>query len=215
MTKRPHTYSSSWLGSCPDHSLVPQELQPCCTESKDMPFWLRSVTFASRTKLPRDILLTMSLDRRWEKWGYKYCWALNSKESSVGVWKKSELCYVSVQFSCSAMSSSLWPHGLQHARHPCPSPIPRACSNSCQLSRWCHPIISTSVIPFSCLQSFPASGSFPMSQFFPSGGQSIGASASVLPMNIQDWFPLGLTDCISLQFKGLSRVFSNIIVQNY
>ena len=98
----------------------------------------------------------------------------------------------------------LWPHRLQHTRLPCPSPSPRACSNSCPLSRWCHPIISSSVVPFSsCLQSFPASGSFPISQFFESGGQSTRASASaaVLPMNIQDWFPLELTGFISLQSK--------------
>ena len=88
------------------------------------------------------------------------------------------------------MSDSLQPHGLQHARLSCPSPSPRDCSKSCPLSQWCHPTISSSVVPFSCLQSFPASGSFPMSQFFTSGGQSIGASASVLPMNIQDWIPL-------------------------
>ena len=122
----------------------------------------------------------------------------------------------SVQFSCSVVSDSLWPHGLQHARLPCPSPTPGACSNSCLLSRWCHPTISSSVIPVSsCLQSFAASGSSPMSQFFVSAGQSIrvSASVSVLPMNIQNWFPLGLTDLISLQSKGLSRVFSNITVQ--
>ena len=115
-------------------------------------------------------------------------------------------------FSCSVVSNSLWSHGLQHARPPCPSPTPRVYSNSCPLSQWCHPTISYSVIPFSsCLQSFPASRSFQMSQFFPSGGQSIGvsASASVLPMNIQDWFHLGWTGCISLQSKELSRVFSN------
>ena len=97
----------------------------------------------------------------------------------------------SVQFSCSVMSDSLRPHGLQHARPPCPSPAPRACSNSCPLSRWCHPTTSSSVVPFSsCLQCFPVSGSFPLSQVFASGGQSTGASASasVLPMNIQDWF---------------------------
>ena len=111
------------------------------------------------------------------------------------------------------MSDSLWPHGLQHARLPCPSPSPRVCSNLCPLSCWCHPTISSSVIPFSShLQSFPASGSFPMSWFFASGGQRIGvsSSASVLPMNIQDWFPLGLIGLISLQSKGLSRVFSRI-----
>jgi len=115
------------------------------------------------------------------------------------------------QFSCSVVSDSLWPHGLQHARPPCPSPTPAVYSNSCPLSRWCHPTISSSVVSFSRLQSFPASGSFQMSQLFASGGQSIGVSAStpVLPMNIQDWFPLGWTGWISLQSKGLSRVFSN------
>ena len=118
----------------------------------------------------------------------------------------------SVQFSRSVTSGSLRPHGLQHARLPCPSPSPRACSNSCPSSRWCHPAISSSVVPFSsCLQSFPASGSFPVSQFFASRGQSIGvsASASVLPKNIQDLFPLGWTGWLSLQSKGCSRVFSN------
>ena len=115
------------------------------------------------------------------------------------------------------MSNSLWPHGLQHTRPPCPSPTPRAYSNSCPWSRWCHPVISSSVIPFSCLQSFPASGSFPMSQLFTSGGQSIGvsASASVLPVNIQGWSPSRWTGWISLQSKGLSRVFSNTIVQKH
>ena len=123
-----------------------------------------------------------------------------------------------VQFSHSVTSNSLQPHGPQHARPPCPSPTPGVYSNSCPLSQWCHPIISSSVVPFSsCLQSFPESGSFQMSQFFPSGGQSIGvsASASVLPMNIQNWFPLGLTGLISSQFKGLSRVFSNTTVQKH
>ena len=97
------------------------------------------------------------------------------------------------QFSCSVVSYSLWPHGLQHTRPPCPSPTLGACSNSCPLSRWCHPTISSSVVPLSRLQSFPASGSFQMSQFFASSGQSIGVSSStsVIPMNIQDWFPLG------------------------
>ena len=122
------------------------------------------------------------------------------------------------QFSRTLVSDSLQPHGLQHARLPCPSPTPRACSNSCPSSWWYHPTISSSVLPFSsCLQSFPASGSFPMSQFFASGGQSIEASASVsvLPMNIQDWCPLGLTSLSSLQSKGLSRVFSNPTVQKH
>ena len=123
----------------------------------------------------------------------------------------------SVQFSCSVVSDSLWTHGLQHARPPCPSPTPRVYSNSCPLSQWCHTTISSSVIPFSSsLQSFPASGSF-QSQFFTSGGQSIGVSTStsVLSMNIQDWFPLGWTGWISLQSKGLSRVFSNTTVQKH
>ena len=108
-------------------------------------------------------------------------------------------------------------HELQHARLPCPSPTPRAYSNSCPLSPWCHTAISSSVVPFSsCLQSFPASGSFPKSRLFASSGQSIGvsASASVLPMNIQDWFPLGLSGLISLRSMGFSRVFSNTAVQN-
>ena len=124
------------------------------------------------------------------------------------------LRFSSVQFSHSVVSNSLWLHGLQRARLPCPPPTPRACSNSCPLSQWCHPTVSSSVGPFSsCLQSFPVSGSFPMSQFFASNGQSVGvsASASVLPMNIQGWFPLGLTGLISLQSKGLSRVFSTFL----
>ena len=123
----------------------------------------------------------------------------------------------SVQFSCSVMSNSLWPHTLQHARLPCPPPTPRTYSNSCPSSQWCHPAISSSVVPFSCLQSFPASGSFQMSQFFTSGDQSIGVSAStsVLPMNIQDCSPLGWTGWISFQPKGLSRVFSNTTVQKH
>ena len=110
------------------------------------------------------------------------------------------------------MSESLWPHGLQHTRLPCPSLSPQICSNSCPLNWWCHPTISSSVIPFSSyLQSFPASASFQMSQFFPSGGQSIGVSASalVLPMNILDWFPLRLTGFISLQSKGLSSLLQH------
>ena len=121
----------------------------------------------------------------------------------------------SVQFSCSAVSNSLRPHESQHTRPPCPSPTPGVYPNSCPLCQWCHPTNSSSVIPFSsCPQSFPASGSFQMSQLFTSGGQSTGVSAStsVLPMNIQEWFPLGWTGWISLQSKGLSRVFSNTTV---
>ena len=114
----------------------------------------------------------------------------------------------------SVMSISLWPHGLEHARPPCPSPTPRIYSNSC---RWCHPTISSSVDPLSCLQSLPKSGSFPMRQFFTLDSQSIGVSALayVLPTNIQDWFPLGWTNWVSLQSKGLSRVFSNTTVQKH
>ena len=125
---------------------------------------------------------------------------------------------VSVQFSRSVMSNSLRPHEHEHARPPCPSPTPGVHPNPCPLSRWWHPAISSSVVPFSsCPQSLPASGSFPMSQLFALGGQCIGvsASASVLPMNTQDWSPLGWTDWISLQFKGLSRVFSNTTVQKH
>ena len=123
-----------------------------------------------------------------------------------------------VQFSCTVVSDSLQPHGTQHTRPPCPSPTPRIYPNSCPLSRWHHPTILSSDIPFSsCPQSFPASGSFQMSQLFISGGQSIGvsASASVLPMNTQDWSPLWQTSWISLRSKGLSRVFSNTTAQTH
>ena len=121
-------------------------------------------------------------------------------------------------FTVTQSCPTLWPHRLQLARPPCPSPTPRVYSNSCPLSQWCRPTISSSVIPFSShLQSFPATGSFQLSQFFTVGGQSIrvSATASVLPMNIQDWFPLGWTGWISLQSKGLSRVFSNITLQKH
>ena len=124
----------------------------------------------------------------------------------------------SVQFNCSVMSNSLWPHELQHARPPCPSATPGVHPNPCPSSRWCHPTISSSVIPFSsCPQSFSASGSFPMSQLFASGGQNIGVSAAtlVLPMNTQGWSPLKWTGWISLQSKGLSRVFSSTTVQKH
>ena len=143
------------------------------------------------------------------QFGHKPTFAINQLQSG---W------HASVQFSRSVMSDFLWPHGLQHVRLPYPSPTHEACSNSCPTSHWCHPTISSSVIPFSSyLQSCLASGSFSRSQFFASGGQSIGvsASASVLPMNIQNWFPLGWTDWISLQSKRLSRVFSNTTVQKH
>ena len=120
------------------------------------------------------------------------------------------------QFSRSVMSDCLWPHGLQHTRLPCPSLTARAYSYSCPSCQWCHPTTSSSVVPFSsCLQSFPASVSFPLSQFFAFGGQSNGASASVLPMNTQDWPALEWTGWISLQSKGLSRIFSNITGQKH
>ena len=130
--------------------------------------------------------------------------------------REREIC--EVQFSHSVVSDSLRPHEPQHARPPCPAPTPRVYPNPCPLSRWCYPTISSSAVPFSsCPQSFSASGSFPMSQLFASGGQSIGVSAStsVLPMNTKDWSPLGWTGWISLQSKGLSRVFSNTTVQKH
>ena len=127
--------------------------------------------------------------------------------------------YSSLQTFCSVSKwcRTLQPQGLQHTRLPCPSLSPGVCSNSCPLSQWCRPTNSSSAAPFFCLPSFPASGSFPLNQLFTSGGRNIGASASVsvLPMNIQDWFPLGWTGWISLQSKGLSRIFSNTTVQKH
>ena len=137
------------------------------------------------------------------------------RHHSINYWKQ---VAPSVQFSHSVVSDSLQRHEPQHTRPPCPSPTPGVHPNPCPLSRWCHPANSSSVVPFSsCPQSFPASGSFPMSQLFTSGSQSTGvsASASVLPMNIQGWFPLGWTSLISLLSKRLSRVFSNTTVQKH
>ena len=146
-----------------------------------------------------------------DEWDCKtYLWSKIKAKGMVS--RRILLTSSSVQFSHSVVCDSLWPHGLQHAGLSCPSPTPGACSNSCPWSQWCHSTISSSVVPFSaCLQSFPASGSFQMSQFFASGGQSnrIKVTASALPVNIQDWFPLGWTGWISLQSKGLSRAFSN------
>ena len=143
------------------------------------------------------------LSRSSMKWKY-WCVSLHTYEYK---WRWGEgILWPLLLLSHSVMSNSLWPHGLQHTRLPCSFPSPGACSNSCTLNRWDHPTHSSSVVPFSsCLQSFPASGSFPMSQLFTSCGQSIGvwASASVLPMNNQDWFPLQLTGLISLQSKEL------------
>ena len=143
--------------------------------------------------------------------------------TDLGALKIFSECFLSVkkliiQFSCSVVSDSLRPHEPQHARPPCPSPTTAVYPNSCPLSWWCHATISSSVVPFSsCPQSFPASGSFQMSQLFASGGQSIGVSGStsVLPVNTQDWCPLGWTAWISLKSKGLSRVFSNTTVQKH
>ena len=151
---------------------------------------------------------------------YFHCIEIEKRkpEFAQGDRRKELINISSVQFSRSVMSNSLQPHGLQHARLSCPLPTPGAYSNSCLLPWWCHPTILSSVIPFSsCPQSFPASGSFPVSQFFTSGSRSFGVSASalVLPMNIQDWFPLGWTGLISLQSKGPSRVFSNTTVQKH
>ena len=147
--------------------------------------------------------------------GLTQLYRLHSKIINYGFWNQLEFPFIYILFNQSVVSNSLWPHGLQHARLPYPSLFPGDCLNSCSLSWWCHPTISSSVIRFSCPQSFPASGSFLMSWLFTSGGQSIGVSASTsaLPMNTQDWSPLGWTGWISLQSKGLSRVFSNTIDQ--
>ena len=145
-------------------------------------------------------------------------WTILQKKWGWKVYKFLRFLFSSVQFSRSVMLDSLQSHGLQHSRLPCLSPTPGAYSNSWPLSWWCHPTISSSAIPFSShLQSFPATGSLPMSQFFASGGQITGVSAlaSVPPINIQDWFPLGWTGWISLQPKGLPRVFSNTTVQKH
>ena len=144
-------------------------------------------------------------------------WSLLKADFNL-VGKREFMLPLLVQFSCSVLSDFLRPHEPQHTRLLCPSPTPRVHPNPCPLSRWCHPTISSSVVPFPfCLQSFPASGSFQMSQLFASVGQSIrvSASTSVLPMNIQGWFPSGWTGWISLQSKGLSRVFSNTTVQKH
>ena len=143
----------------------------------------------------------------------------NSLLDSLGEGKGGMISENSIEtciFSSVAQSCpTLWPHEPQYTSHPCSSPTPGVYPNSCPLSQWCHPTISSSIVPFSWLQTFSASGSFQISQFFTSGGQNIGVSASVLPMNTQDWFPLGWTDWISLQSKGLSRVFSNITVPKH
>ena len=172
--------------------------------------WLHTQTYGDIwIPIPKWIKVRINLD------AYIYqVWLINSSGFQLF---SSFLCR-SVQFSHSVMSDSLWTHELQHARPPCPSPTPKVYSNSCPSSRWCHPAISSSVVPFSsCPQSLSASGSFQMSQLFTWGGQIIGVStlASVLPMNTQDWSPLGWTGWISLQSKGLTGVFPNITVQKH
>jgi len=164
-----------------------------------------------RLSLVLMFIISVQIEARVTFPGYYFSCVINEP------WFLLSMLLLQSQFSCSVVSDCLRPHELQHTRPPCPSPTPGVHSNSCPLNRWCHPTILSSVVPFSCLQSFPASGSFQMSQFFTSSGQSIGvsASASVLPMNIQDWFPLGQTSWISLQSKGLSRVFSNTTVQKH
>ena len=157
------------------------------------------------------------------KWGislrnHQIMWISKATEKLIPLLNRVQYIYIYTEFSRSVVSDSLWPHGLQYTRPPCPSPTPGLHPNPCPLSQWCHPTILSSVIPFfSCPQSFPESASFQMSQLFTSGDQSIGVSAlaSVLSMNIQDWFPLGWTSWISLQPKGLSRVFSNTTVQKH
>ena len=178
--------------------------------------WIRRINIVKMSILPKvtyrfnaiPIKILMLFFTETEKTILKFIWTHNpeqSKQSWERRWGDSiipDFKLLSVQFSHSVVSDSLWSHGLQHTRLPCPSPTPRAYSNSCPSSSWCYPALSSSVVPFSSrLQSFLASGSFPMSQFFASGSQSIGvlASASVLPMNIQDWFPLGWTGWLSLQ----------------
>ena len=157
--------------------------------------------------------LNIFLVKRFASWQVELCFVwLDVFHNTQHIHLLGIICCCSVTQLCPTLCD------LQHTKLLCPWPSPRACSNSCPLNWWCYPTISFSVIPFSsCPQSFPASESFPMSQFFVSGGQSIGASASasVLPMNIQDWFPLGLTGLTSLKSKGLSRVFSNTTVQKH
>ena len=168
------------------------------------------------------MLQSMGWQRVGLDWATELNWITNWTDDNMKIFNINPIIILKrmsvSQFSHSFMSNSLWPQGLQHSRLPCPSPTPGAYSNSCPWSQWCHPPISSSVVPFSsCPQSLPASGSFPVSQLFTWGGQSIGlsASASVLPMNTQDWSPLGWTCWISLPPKELSRVFSNTTVQKH
>ena len=189
----------------------------CLGSPRDGKAWWAAVYGVTQSRTRLKWLSSSSSNKTLTKFNIHY--DQNIQENwTWGTWEiLNMIASVSVQFNRSVVSDSLWPHGLQNTRPPCPSPTPRVYSNSCPLRQWCHPNISSSVIPFfSCLQSFPASGSFQMSQLFESGGQTIGVSASsVLPMNTQDWSPLGWTGWISLQFKGLSRVFSNTTAQKH
>ena len=178
--------------------------------------WVGKILW-KRKQQPTPVLLAGKFHRQRSLVDYSPC---GRKQSQVteGLIQVVPQNFSSVQFSHSAVSTSLQPHGLQHTRLPCPSPTPRVYSKLMSIESVCHPTITSSVVPLSsCLQSLPESGSFQMSQFFTSGGQSTGvsASASVLPMNTQDWSPLGWTGWISLQSKGLSRVFSNTTVQKH
>ena len=171
-----------------------------------------------------EVVRPFSLQKSHSTTSILFYWSLRASSDSVREGNNTRTVgslgdiFTSVQFSCSVVSDSLWPHGPQHDKPPCPSPTPGVYPNSCPLSQWCHLTTSSSVIPFSsCPQSFPESGSLQMSQLFVSGGQSIGVSASksVLPMNTQDWSPLGWTGWISLLSKGLSRVFFNTTLQKH
>ena len=183
----------------------------CISEVIDIsPGSLESSLWVIQPSISYDVTLHVSWISRVTMYSLDIFLSSSLQSSSI-------LCNL-VQFSHSVLSDSLWLHESQHARPPCPSPAPRVHSNSCPSSRWFHPAISYSVIPFSsCPQSLPASGSFPMSQLYTWGGQSIGVSASalVLQMNTQDWSPLGWTGWISLQSKGLLRVFSDTTVQKH
>ena len=206
------------LGRCPGEENG-NPLQTSCLENPmDRGAWWATVDGVAKVGYNWAHLWGVSLDSFLENTCKLLIYAMLSQTQIHWIQTRREnSVFPSVQFSCSIMSNSLRPHGLQHARPPCPSPTPGLYPNSCRSSRWCHPTISSSVVPFSsCLQSFPASGSFPMSQFFASGGQRTGvsASASVLPMNTRDWSPLGWTGWISA-VQGLSRVFSNTTVQKH
>ena len=172
-------------------------------------FWSRHLTH---------LILKRLISRTGDKIHAYQDYYTKQLKSSMWICWLNAVQYQLVQFSHSVVSDSLWPHESQQARPPCPSPTPGVHSNSCPSSWWCHPAISSSVVPFSsCPQSLPASGSLPVSQFFTWGGQSIGVSAltSVLPMSTQDWSPWEWTGWITLQFKGLSRVFSNTTIQKH